>query len=167
MNAIFERRSIRRYTDKPIPKENILDILKAGMAAPSAGNERPWQFIVVDDKNVMNGIMKIHPYSQMLKEASHAIIVCADKNLRRFDVDFWVEDCSAATENMLIMAQHLGIGSVWLGLYPDMERVRKIGELLKLPDHVVPFAIIALGYPAEKKEATDRFDETRIHYNKW
>lgn len=167
MKAIFERRSIRKYTNKPIPKENIEKILRAGMAAPSAGNEQPWQFIVLDDKNILNSITEIHPYSQMLKEASHAIVVCGDMKLKKFDEDFWVQDCSAAAENMLIMAQDLGLGAVWLGVYPNEERVQAINRFLNLPEYIVPFSIISLGYPAEKKDVSDRFNETRIHWNKW
>lgn len=167
MDAIFERRSIRNYIDKPIPKEDIEKILRAGMSAPSAGNERPWQFIVLDDKNIMEGITKLHPYSQMLKQASHAIVICGDMNFNRYNVDYWVEDCSAAAENMLIMAQSLGIGSVWLGVYPTADRVQGIKGYLKLPENVIPFSIVSLGYPAEKKNTQDRYDAVRVHWNKW
>lgn len=167
MDAILERRSIRKYTDKLVSKENIEQILRAGMSAPSAGNERPWQFIVLDDKSIMDGITKIHPYSQMLKEASHAIVICGDMNLKKYNEDYWVEDCSAAAENMIIMAQELGIGSVWLGVYPTSDRVEQIKKFLNLPDNVVPFSIVSLGYPAEKKDTPDRYDSARVHWNKW
>lgn len=167
MDAILERRSIRKYTGKPVSKENIEQILRAGMSAPSAGNERPWQFIVLDDKSIMDGITKIHPYSQMLKEASHAIVICGDMNLKKYNEDYWVEDCSAAAENMIIMAQELGIGSVWLGVYPTSDRVEQIKKFLNLPDNVVPFSIVSLGYPAEKKDVPDRYDASRVHWNKW
>lgn len=167
MKAIFERRSIRKYTNELIPKETIEKILNAAMAAPSAGNEQPWQFIVLEDKNILSHITKIHPYSQMLKEASHAIVICGDMKLKKFDQNFWVQDCSAAAENILIMAQELGLGAVWLGVYPMEERVEKIKDLLNLPEYIVPFSIISLGYPDEKKDVQNRFDETRIHWNKW
>lgn len=167
MDAILERRSIRKYTGKPVLKENIEQILRAGMSAPSAGNERPWQFIVLDDKSIMDGITKIHPYSQMLKEASHAIVICGDMKLKKYNEDYWVEDCSAAAENMIIMAQELGIGSVWLGVYPTSDRVEQIKKFLNLPDNVVPFSIVSLGYPAEKKDVPDRYDSARVHWNKW
>lgn len=167
MNAIFERRSIRKYTNKTISKESIEKILKAGMSAPSAGNEQPWQFIVLDDKNILNSVTKVHPYSQMLKEASHAIIICGDMNLKKFNEDLWVQDCSAAAENILLMAQDLGLGAVWLGVYPIKERVEGISNILNLPTHVVPFSIISLGYPAEKKDTANRYNEERIHWNKW
>ena len=166
MKAIFERRSVRKYLERVIPEENIEKILRAGMSAPSAGNEQPWQFIVLADKNILNSITKIHPYSQMLKEASHAIVICGDMSLKKYE-DFWVQDCSAATENMLIMAQDLGLGAVWLGVYPIEERFKEIKKLFSLPEHIVPFAIISLGYPEDKKDVLDRFDKARIHWNKW
>jgi nitroreductase len=167
MKAIFERRSIRKYTGEVIPRETIEKILSAGMAAPSASNERPWQFIVLDDRSLLNGIAKIHPYAQMLKEASHAVVVCGDMRCKKFEEDFWAQDCAAAAENMLLMVQELGLGAVWLGVYPVLERVAGIRELLDLPENIVPFAVISLGYPAEKKDAPDRFDEKRVHWNGW
>ncbi|HBC97794.1 MAG TPA: nitroreductase family protein [Clostridium sp.] len=167
MNAILERKSIRKYTDKMISKEIIEKILKAGMSAPSAVDEQPWQFIVIDDKDTLNEITKIHPYSQMLKEASHAIVVCGDMRLKKVDEDFWIQDCSAAAENMLVMAQALGLGAVWLGVYPIEERFEGIGKLLKLPEQIIPFCVISLGYPGEKKNAGDRYNPERVHWNKW
>lgn len=169
MNAIFERKSIRKYTDQPVPYEMIEKILEAGMCAPSAGNERPWHFVVLDDKNVINEIPKINPYANMLKEAQYAIVVCGDVNLVKMKQyqDFWIQDCSAATENMLIMAQHLGLGAVWLGVHPVQELVNAIRNLLQIPDHVNPLSIISIGYPAEQRDPGNRFDKTRIHLNKW
>jgi len=166
MNAIFNRRSIRKYTEKPVPEELIEKILRAGMAAPSAGNEQPWHFIVINDKSILNEIPKIHPYSQMLKEASHAIVVCADLSLQKYE-GYWVQDCSAATENMLIMAQDLGLGSVWLGVYPNENRVKELKKLLGLPENVMPLSIISVGYPAEIKGPADRFNPSRVHRNRW
>jgi nitroreductase len=166
MEAIFKRRSIRKYSSEKVPEELIEKILRAGMAAPSAGNEQPWHFIVINDKNILHEIPKIHPYSQMLKEASHAIVVCGDLFLQRYQ-GFWVQDCAAATENMLLMAQDLGLGAVWLGVYPTEDRVKALKELLSLPEGITPFCIISLGYPGETKEPVDRFNPDRIHRNKW
>ena len=167
MNAILERRSIRKYTDKIISKETIKKILKAAMSAPSAGNEQPWQFIVLNDKNILDGITKVHPYSQMLKQASHAIVICGDMKFKKFDEDFWIQDCSAAAENILVMSQALGLGAVWLGVYPAKERVEGIVKLLNLPEQIVPFCVISLGYPGEEKPVTDRYNEERVHWSKW
>ena len=166
MNAIFKRRSIRKYTSEPVSEEQIEKILRAGMAAPSAGNQQPWHFIVIDDREILSEIPKCHPYSKMLNEASCAIVVCGDVTLQRFE-GYWVQDCSAATQNMLLMATELGLGSVWLGVYPREERVEALKTLLKIPEHVIPLSIISLGYPAEEKEPNNRFDETRVHRNTW
>ena len=115
MQSIFNRRSIRKYTGEAVPEEMIEQILRAGMAAPSAHNKQPWHFIVIDNKDTLLEIPKFHPYSNMLKEASHAIVVCGDSTIEESE-GYWVQDCSAATENMLLMAQELGLGACWLGV---------------------------------------------------
>lgn len=166
MNAIFKRRSIRKYTHKVVPEEHIEQMIKAAMAAPSAGNQQPWHFVVIDDRQTLNEIPKFHPYSNMLKEASHAIVVCGDVSNLRFD-GYWVQDCSAATQNLLLMATELGIGTVWLGVYPDEDRVKRVKELLELPENIIPLCIVSIGYPAEAKGPSNRFDASRIHRNKW
>jgi nitroreductase len=166
MDAIFTRRSIRKYTNEAVPEEMVEKIIRAGMAAPSAGNAQPWNFIIINDKNILLEIPKFHPYSQMLKEASCAIVVCGDTSLERYQ-GYWVQDCSAATQNMLLEAHYLGLGSVWLGVYPREDRVTALKKLLKLPENVTPLCILSLGYPAEQKEPANRFDPSRIHRNKW
>ncbi len=166
MKEIFERRSIRKYTDKDVSGESVKEILKAAMAAPSAGNQQPWDFIVVKDRAILNEIPKIHPYAQMLKEAPVAIIVCGSLE-REKHVGYWVQDCAAAVENILIEAQYLGLGAVWLGVYPREDRVSGLKKLLNIPENVMPLAIISIGYPAESKEASQRYDEQKIHSNKW
>jgi Nitroreductase len=166
MALIFERRSIRHYTNQPVAEDLVVKILKAGMAAPSAGNAQPWQFIIINERELMDEIPKFHPYSQMLKEASVAIAVCGDLTLEKYP-GFWVQDCSAAMENMLLMAVELALGSVWLGVYPMEERIRGVKRLLNLPENVIPLGIMPLGYPVETKERIERFDETRVHRNHW
>jgi len=167
MNAIFDRRSIRKYEDKPVPAELIEKLLRAGMAAPSAGNERPWQFVVVDEKSILAKLADTHPYGKMMAVCPVAFIVCADMSLNKFDCHYWALDCSAATENILICATHLGLGAVWLGVYPREERMGKIKEVLELPENVIPFAAVPLGYPAENPAPKDRFEPGRVHRNKW
>jgi Nitroreductase len=166
MNAVFGRRSIRKYTDQKITMEQIDRLLRAAFAAPSAGNRQSWQFIVIDDRDILNSITKVHPHSQMLNEAALAIVVCGDTSVELYP-GYFAQDCSAAVENILITATDMGLGSVWLGVYPRTDRVQDITELFKLPEGIVPFSIISLGYPAEKKEPSDRYDENKIHYNKW
>jgi len=166
MNSILNRRSIRKYTKQEISNEFIEKLLRAAMAAPSAGNEQPWHFVVIRDKEIMYQIPKFHPYSQMLNSANCAIVVCGDLNLET-NKGFWVQDCSAASENILIEATELGLGSVWVGVYPDMVRVNPLKALLDLPDNIIPLSIIALGHPTDSKAPVDRFNPTRIHQDKW
>jgi nitroreductase len=166
VDTIRNRRSIRKYTPQPVPQELVTRLLEAAMSAPSAGNEQPWEFIVITDREVLQAITKIHPYSQMLKEAPLAVVVCGNLEREKYP-GFWVEDCSAATENILLEAEDIGLGGVWLGVYPHDERVKGLAELLGLPSSVVPLSIVALGYPAEKKPPAERFDPSRVHTNRW
>lgn len=166
MDSILKRRSIRKYKDIEVSNEIVEDLLKAAMAAPSAGNEQPWEFVVLRDKEIMKNITEIHPYSKMLLKSDVAIVVCGDEKKEVFK-GYWVQDCSAATENILLAAQDMGLGAVWLGVYPIADRVEKIQEILGLPSSVVPLSIVPVGYPDEEKTPGDRFDKTRIHYNGW
>jgi nitroreductase len=166
MKAILSRRSIRRYTEEPVSGDMIEDLLKAAMNAPSAGDEQPWHFIVIDRRPMLDKLADIHPYAKMLKQAPAAVIVCGDENMQKFK-DFWVQDCSAASENMLLAAHALGLGAVWLGVFPAEKMVREIRELLNIPPNIIPFSIISVGHPAEEKESKERFDASRIHSNTW
>ena len=166
MTAILSRRSVRKYTRQAVSEEAVRSILAAAMAAPSAGDQQPWQFVAIDDRGILDAIPEYHEYSAMLREAPLAIAVCGDERLERHK-GCWVQDCSAATQNLLLAAHALNLGAVWLGVYPDQQRVEKTKELLGLPEEVIPLAIVALGYPAERKPPADRFDASRIHTNRW
>ncbi len=166
MNAIFRRRSIRKYTQDEIPDQVIKKLLEAGMSAPSANNERPWYFVVITTKETLVKLAEVSPYSKMVKDAPVAILVCGDLERDRSN-GFWVQDCAAATENILIEVEENNLGAVWLGIYPREERVKYIQKLLHIPDHVVPFALIPIGHPAETKETLNRYDESRVYYNHW
>jgi nitroreductase len=136
------------------------------MSAPSAGNERPWHFIILTDRAILDAIPKFHPYSAMLKHAQSAILVCGDVTLEKHK-GCWTLDCAAATENMLLAAHAKGLGAVWCGVYPTEDRMVNLKRLLNLPEHIVPFSLIPLGFPAEEKQAPDRFDDSRVHQNRW
>ena len=164
--AILSRRSIRKYTGQPVSEDLVKEILEAAMAAPSAGNEQPWQFIVLRSRQIMDEVPTIHPHSEMIREAALAILVCGDTQLEKY-AGFWVQDCAAATQNLLLAAHAKGLGAVWCGLYPREERVIGLRRLLGLPEHVVPFALIPMGYPAEEKPRADRYDSTRVHLDRW
>jgi len=166
MEAILSRRSIRRYTSEPVSDDLVEELLRAAMSAPSAGNERPWHFIIIRDRRTMRSIQEFHPFARMLDEAPMAILVCGDVNLEKYH-GFWVQDCSAATENILIAAQSIGLGAVWLGLHPIQERVERMQKILGIPEHVIPLSLVAVGHPAEKKAPLDRYDRSRIHQERW
>ncbi|MBN1348977.1 nitroreductase family protein [candidate division KSB1 bacterium] len=166
MQAILSRRSIRKYTGKAVSETLINELLQAAMSAPSAGNQQPWHFVVLTDHSLMDQVPQFHPYSTMLKEAALAILVCGDERLQRYE-GYWIQDCSAATENLLIAARANGLGAVWLGIYPRPERVDGMRKLLNIPHEITPFALISIGYPAEEKLPASRFDSARIHKNRW
>ena len=166
IEAILSRRSIRKYTPAPVSEEELRIVLDAAMNAPSSSNGQPWHFVVIDDRTVLDEIPKFHQYSSMLKEAPMAIVVCGDTKLERTK-GVWVQDCSAATENILLAARAMGLGTVWLGVFPIEERVGGLRRLLGLPDNIIPLSIIALGHPGETKPPANRFNAERVHRNKW
>jgi len=166
IEAILSRRSIRKYIKKSISKELIKNLLEAAMSAPSAGNEQPWHFIVILDTQILSKIPTFHNHAEMLKEAALGILVCCDKNLEKHK-GMWIQDCSAATENILIAVQAKGLGAVWLGVYPRTGRINGLRKLLNIPEHVIPFSLVSIGYPAEQKPRANRYSKPRIHYNRW
>ena len=166
MKAILGRRSIRKFTGEKIPEEAITRFLEAAMAAPSACNQQPWHFVVVEDKKSFDKIMEIQPYTKMLEKASHAIVVCADPELQTCP-GFWVQDITAATENLLLAVHALGYGATWCGIYPNDNPVWGIRELLDLPKHIMPLNVIAIGVPDEEKPPNNRYNPERVHHEKW
>jgi nitroreductase len=166
-DGLLSRRSIRKYTGEKIDDTLISSIIKAGMYAPSANNRRPWHFIVVDERETMNEIMKVHPYSSMLSEASHAILVCGDEKLQN-GPGYYVIDCSAATQNILLAAHSLGFGAVWLGVEPRSERKNAIKQIFGLPEHIHPVSIVSIGVPLKIPEKIpSRFEPEKIRKNRW
>jgi len=166
LDAIRTRRSVRKFTDKKIPKEMVDKLLEAAMSAPSAGNQQPWHFVVIDDKNILEEVPNVSLYAPMAKEASTAIVICGDPSLEKYP-GFWVQDCSAATQNILLAAHALGLGAVWSGIYPLDDRVSGFRALLGIPDKITPLSIVIMGYPIEIPKPATRFKQERIRYNKW
>jgi len=164
IDVIYTRRSIRSYVSNTVDGEMIETLLKAAMSAPSGGNRKPWHFIVVTDRRKLDELVEAHPYAKMLLEAPLCIAVCGDPSITE---RYWVQDCSAATENLLLAAVALGLGAVWIGVYPLEERIASIQKVLKIPEDVIPLNLIPVGYPAEEKEARTQFDESRVHYEGW
>lgn len=164
IDTIFARRSIRKYTAHPVSEQDVQTLLEAGMAAPSASNRKPWQFIVVTERATLDALAESHPHGKMLFDAPLSISVCGDlTEMERY----WVQDCSAATENLLLAATALGLGAVWLGVYPRDERVEAVRRILHLPDHITPLNLIAVGHPAEEKQPRTQYDEKRVHHESW
>jgi len=166
IEAILSRRSIRRYTAEPVGDEVVATLLAAAMSAPSAGNQQPWQFVVVTERRLLDAVPEIHPYAQMVTEAPVAILVCGDETREKLR-GYWVQDCSAAVENLLLAAHGRGLGAVWLGIYPQAERVADFRRLFGLPEHVTPLALVPVGHPAEQKPPADRYDPARVHRERW
>jgi nitroreductase len=165
-DPILTRRSTRKYTGESLSDADLEALLRAAMAAPSAGNQQPWHFVVVRERDTLQEITTVHPYARMLPAAAAAIVVCGDTRLEKWP-EFWDQDCSAATENILIAAERLGLGSVWLGVHPLVERVEGVQRILGMPAEIVPFAVVALGHPRERKEPADRYDGTRVRFERW
>ncbi len=166
MKEIFDRRSIRKFTGKPVEKEKIDKLLRAAMQAPSAANQQPWEFIVVEDREALNKLALMTPYSRPVAGSAVTFVLLADSN--NFNVAAaWQQDMGAATQNILLEAAHLDLGAVWLGVVTD-DSVDFIKKTYGLPENIKPFALIAIGYPdGQKNEFVDRYKAERVHYEKW
>ena len=167
LNNIATRVSVRQFTNQPVDKGTLETIVRAGMAAPSAINKQPWEFVVVTGRNMLDSLQHVHPYAN-LKTATAAIVVCGDlgKAIQGYE-DFWIQDCSAVTENILLAAHALGLGAVWCGVLPDMKRVSEVSRVLGLPKDVIPLNIITMGYPASQPQPKDKWKPEKIHYQRW
>ena len=164
IDNLFARRSIRKYTGAPVSEDQITMLLKAAMAAPSASNLRPWHFIVITDREILNRLADFHPHGKMLTEAAVCICVCGDPAI---DERYWVQDCAAATENILLAVTGMGLGAVWLGVHPRPERIGPTRDILGIPENVNPLNLIAIGHPAETKEPRTQYDPSRVHRDRW
>lgn len=162
MNSIFHRVSIRKYEEKPVEQEKITQMLKAAMAAPSACNQQPWEFYVVTDKNVIERLSEASPYAKCAKDAPLVFVPCY--RTEGIAPDYFEIDLSAAVENLLLEADYLGLGAVWMGIAPDEGRMNAVKEVLDIPEHLRAFALVPCGYPAEARAQQDRYEESRVHY---
>ena len=166
LQAIFTRRSIRKFTGEPISEENMETLLKAGFSAPSAHNMQPWHFVIVKNPTTLENITEMHPYAKMLPQAGCCIIVCGDDEVQKVK-GLIIEDCSAAIQNILLAAHGIGLGAVWCGLYPSPEFKKLISVAVKLPENIQPIGMIVVGHKLEDKEPADRFDKAKIHNEQW
>lgn len=168
LDTIFQRKSVRNYIDKDVSKQQLETLMRAAMAAPTAMDKRPWAFVAITDKEKLTSLAQM-PYCGMLAYASAAILVCGDssKFLEGTYSDFWIQDCSAATQNILLAAEDMDLGAVWLGGYPSEERMKLMRNVLSLPENIIPLSLVSIGYPAGTEKPKDKYDETNIHWEKW
>ena len=170
INIIMTRKSVRKFIDKEIEDEKIKTMLSAAMAAPSAVNKQPWDFIIVNDRKLLDKLGDEMPYAKMLYQAKLAIIVCGnlDKSLDGYEQEFWIQDCSNASMNILLAAHAQGLGAVWTAVYNDESRIEKVRNILELPDKIIPLNIIPIGYPeVVNTKENSRYDVNNVHINKW
>ena len=163
LNIIFTRRSIRQYTGEPLSGAEIKSLLEAGMAAPSASNGKPWHFVVVTDRHMLQALADRHPYGGMIANAAVGVAICGDPSMS----DWWVQDCAAATENILIAVAGLGLGGVWLGCHGQPEREQAVREVLGIPNRIGVLSLLSIGHPGEDKEARTQYDPARVHTDEW
>ena len=164
--VLLKRRSVRKFTDEPVSEEDILKLLHAGMSGPSACNRTPWEFFVVTNPETLEKLRKASRFSRISSPLT--IVVCGNllKSLPLELSSFWIQDCSAATENILLKATDLGLGAVWCGIHPMKTSEKKVSEALGLSANLIPLNIIRIGHPAEKPESRDQYNEKKIHYIK-
>lgn len=163
LDNIFARKSVRAYLDKEVEKEKIDLMLRAGMAAPSGKDLRPWEFVLVTDRVALDSMASALPYAKMLTQARYAIVVCGDVARS----SYWYLDCSAAAQNILLAAEAQGLGAVWTAAYPYEDRIRVVRKYTELPGNIVPLCVIPFGYPAALQEPKQKYDEKKVHYEKY
>lgn len=166
MNEIFKRKSIKKYKDTPLKDDTVKSLLYAAMAAPSAGNTTPWNFLVVNDKEKLLEISTALFDALPLRECPCAILVCGDLSKKNFK-EYLVQDCSAATENMLLEATSLGLGSLWIGVHPDTGKEQALKKLFNIPENIIPFSLIAVGYTDEDMPTEHIYHKEMVHFNNW
>ncbi|MDE6296670.1 MAG: nitroreductase family protein [Muribaculaceae bacterium] len=169
IDDIMSRCSVRSYSDKEIGPEQLDTLLRAAMAAPTAGNKQPWRFVVINEKEKLQYIGDNFKSMSMAKEAPLAVIMCGDTTATFSGEgrDYWVQDVSAASENLLLAAHAIGLGAVWCGIYPQSDRVKDFSNMLKLPDNILPLACICVGYPEGETTPKDKWKPENIYYNSW
>lgn len=166
LTAIMTRRSIREFTDEPVDWADVEELLAAAMAAPSAGNSQCWQFVIVDEEPLKRAIPEFSPFASMIRTAPLGILICGDLKLEK-SPGFWVQDCSAAMQNLLLAAHGKGLGAVWTGIHPVQERMDGFRSLLKLPEHIMPLGLAVIGHAARLLVKEDRYNPKKIHRNGW
>ncbi|GHT72447.1 NAD(P)H nitroreductase [Bacteroidia bacterium] len=168
LSVIHARKSVRHFTDRAVSKDDLQTLVKAGMAAPSGKNEQPWAFVIVTQRAILDTLAERLPYAKMLKQASAAIVVCGDMSISKdSDKSLWVQDCAAATENILLAAEAMGLGTVWTAAYPYEDRIAAAVSSLRLPEHVIPLCVIPVGYPDGTDKPKDKWKPENVKWETW
>ena len=172
LECILTRTSVRQYDEnRTISRDTIETLLRAAMAAPTAVNRQPWAFVAIDNRQDLDSLAAVLPYARMLAKAPLAIVTCGDMSKiidgETPDKGFWIQDVSAATENLLLAAHALGLGAVWTGVYPDADRVKAVQQRLGMPDSIIPLAVVPVGYPAGPQTPKDKWKTENVHFNRW
>lgn len=169
LTVIHQRKSVRAYTNEPVGLPELRELVRAGFAAPTAGNAQPWAFVIVTERAKLDALADAMPYGKMLKKAPAAIAVCGVESAFRSGEtrEMWVQDCSAATENILLAAEGTGLGAVWLGVYPYKDRSASISSILKLPEGIVPFSLISVGHPTGAEKPKQKYNPSRLFLQQW
>ncbi len=172
LECILTRTSVRQYDEnRTISRDTIETLLRAAMAAPTAVNKQPWAFVAIDNRQDLDSLAAVLPYARMLAKAPLAIVTCGDMSKiidgETPDKGFWIQDVSAATENLLLAAHALGLGAVWTGVYPDADRVKAVQQRLGMPDSIIPLAVVPVGYPAGPQTPKDKWKTENVHFNRW
>jgi nitroreductase len=166
MSLIFKRHSVRRFKDERVPDEKIESLLKAGMQAPSSCNSQPWEFIVVSEPEDKLAISQMHRFAKPAAGASHLIVTLGNLNEAKV-IGMIEQNLGACNENILLQATHDGLGAVWLGFHPIEDRTLKLKEYLNIPDYCIPFSVICVGYPLAESEVKLRYDESKVHLDRY
>lgn len=166
MSIIFKRHSVRKFTGETVSDDKIENLLKAGMQAPSSCNSQPWEFIVISKKEDKQAISQMHKFAKPAAEASHLIVTLGNLNSAKV-IRMIEQDLGACNENILLQATHEGLGAVWLGFHPIEDRTLKLKEYLAIPDYCIPFSVICVGYPAHESEIKLRYDESKVHFDRY
>jgi nitroreductase len=164
--SILTRRSVRRFETTPVENELIEKLLRAAMQAPSAANAQPWHFIVITERELLEKVTEFHPNAECLHQAQVAILVCGDDRMEKRP-DRWIQDCAAATQNILLAAHGHGLGAVWIGIHPESLRIDNMRKMLHLPGNIHPLSLVAVGNPARTPDPVNRFKPERVHFNQW
>ena len=160
---LMSRKSVRKYLEKPVEEEKVQILLKAGMAAPTGKDVRPWEFVVVTERSLLDAMAEALPYAKMLKQAPLAIVVCGDTTKS----SYWYLDCSAVTQNILLAAEAIGLGAVWTATYPYADRMEVVKKYTGIPEQINSLCVIPVGYPAMPHSPKDKWDASKVHMNKW